>query len=514
MASIFPPLTRERASQPLPSTLVDGIIASYLCTLIVVAFVLSSDAFLHWFVLPLFVCGVLIATDCVRWLRGRVDILDPLGIVSLLAFHFFFLAPLLHVHWDAWMGRVIPPEDWRVWLGGMAILNAVGLLLYRFYMSTRPKSTDGEHQGVTERVVWNIDKRKFYPLVTLALIVTGAVQVLLFYRYGGVFGYIGLRDQRLEDGSTALSGTGWIVMIAEAFPILALFAFVVYARDKSWRRHWLFIVLAVATFFVLRMLFGGLRGSRSNTIWSMLWAVMLLHVWIRPFSKKFILTGLLVLFIFVYLYGLYKGAGSAAFATLTDLDAQSELAFETGRTVEIVVVGDFGRSDVQAFLLHQLRTPGGDYQYSWGRTYVGAVALLIPRSVWPERPSTKLKEGTEIQYGQGSYLPGIYASSRQYGLAGEAMLNFGFYIVPFTFLILAAALKKVRHWYLTWGSTGDSRFLLVPLLVNLCFALLVYDSDNLIFFQIKNGLIPFMVVLLGSSRTTIEVPVAAEQGTA
>lgn len=509
--TFFPQLTRERASQPLSSTILNATIAFYICTLIVIRFVYSSDAFLHWFILPIFVCGVLIGMDCVRWLRGHIDILDPLGIVSLLAFHFFFLAPLLHVHWEEWIRNIVPPEDWRPWLGGMALLNVVGLLLYRLYMS-KPLGNDQEHQGQTSRVVWQIDKAKFYPLVTLALIVTGAVQLYLFSQYGGIFGYVALRDQRLDEGNALFVGEGWVFMIAEAFPLLALFAFMVYARDKSWSKNWITLIAVLVGFFILRMLFGGLRGSRSNTIWSMLWAVTLLHVWIRPISRKFIVTGIFVLVIFVYFYGLYKVAGSAAFAALSDFEAQSALVEQTGRTWEVVVVGDFGRADIQAFILHRLRTPDTDYMYSWGRTYIGAVGAVIPRAIWPDRPPAKVKEGTEIQYGQGSYIPGVSYSTRQYGIAGEAMLNFGPAIVPFTFLILAATLRKVREWYLTWGRSLDSRFLMLPLLVNLCFALLVYDSDNLVFFQIKNGLIPFLTVLFGSSRVTLEAPQISEEG--
>src|SRR5271163_3327239 len=45
---------------------------------------LSSSRFQHWFLIPVSLCGILIGIDAVEWLRGRVDLYDPAGIVGLL----------------------------------------------------------------------------------------------------------------------------------------------------------------------------------------------------------------------------------------------------------------------------------------------------------------------------------------------------------------------------------------------------------------------------------------------
>ena len=74
------------------------LIAVYLCLLTVMGFVVASDRFLHWFVLRVTCCGVMIGIDAVDRLRGRVHLFDPVGILGLFGLHFFFLAPLLHVY--------------------------------------------------------------------------------------------------------------------------------------------------------------------------------------------------------------------------------------------------------------------------------------------------------------------------------------------------------------------------------------------------------------------------------
>jgi hypothetical protein len=69
----------------------------------------------------------------------------------------------------------------------------------------------------------------------------------------------------------------------------------------------------------------------------------------------------------MYLYGFYKALGRDV-VTVYEQGTLSELGEKLDRTFEGLVLGDLGRSDVQAFLLYRLSMPGGDYTYAWGRT--------------------------------------------------------------------------------------------------------------------------------------------------
>jgi len=116
-----------------------------------------------------------------------------------------------------------------------------------------------------------------------------------------------------------------------------------------------------------------LRGSRSNTIWGVFWAVGIIHFWVRPLSKRMVLAGVCLLVAFMYLYGFYKALGRDVL-TVYEQGTLSELGEKLDRTFEGLVLGDLGRSDVQAFLLYRLSMPGRDYTYAWGRTYLGTLA--------------------------------------------------------------------------------------------------------------------------------------------
>lgn len=472
------------------------LIAMALCTLTVCGFLLASPPTAHWFVAPVWLCGVLIGRDAVDWCRGRVALYDPAGIVGLIGVHFFFLAPLLHVAWDSWMLYVEPPADWRPWLGAMATINAAGLLLYR---AARQRGR-AAGRGSTDHRGYALERGPLLFAAGCGMVISGALQLWVYAEHGGIPGYIDAFTQSVgrPESQSAFAGMGWLFMVSESFPILAMIAFAVIATRTRIGRTWAVILAVLAGYFVLKLVFGGLRGSRSNTIWGVFWAVGIIHLWIRPVSKRFVLAGVGLLVAFMYLYGFYKDLGRDV-VTVYEEGALSEVGEAHKRTLQDLVLGDLGRADVQAFVLYRLALADRDYRYAWGRTYLGTAALLIPRRIWPGRPPTKVQEGTEAQFGVGSYDEETWASSKVYGLAGEAMLNFGPLVVPLAYLGFGLLIGRLQRVHARLRD-GDARLLGYPFILNLCFAILFSDSDNLLFMFVKDGLVPLSLVWVCSRR--------------
>ncbi len=473
------------------------LISMSLCTLTVCGFLMASPPMAHWFVVPVWLCGILIGRDAVDWFRGRLSLLDPAGIIGLIGVHFFFLAPLLHVAWDSWMLYVEPPPDWRPWLGAMAGVNAVGLLLYH---AARDK--DRGRRPAADAAGRELDTPRLLFAAGCGMAVSGSLQLWVYATHGGILGYVDAFTQTvgLPQAQTAFSGMGWIFMLSESFPILAMLAFAAVARRTRIGRTWVVILAVLIAYFALKMLFGGLRGNRSNTIWGLFWAVGIVHLWIRPLSKRFIIAGVCVLVAFMYLYGFYKGLGRDVVAVY-EAGSLDEVGQRLDRTFKGLVLGDLGRADVQAFLLYRLSRPDRDYAYAWGRTYLGTAALLIPRQIWPERPPTKVLEGTEAQTGVGSYDEEKWVSSKVYGLAGETMLNFGPLPVAIAYLAFGAVVGRLQRFH-SRLRPGDARLLAYPFILNLCFTVLLNDSDVLLFMLIKDGLVPLSVLWFGSRVMT------------
>jgi hypothetical protein len=85
---------------------------------------------------------------------------------------------------------------------------------------------------------------------------------------------------------------------------------------------------------------------------------------------------------------------------------------------------------------------------------------------------------------------------RVYGLAGEALINFGPLAVPASYVVLGWLVRRVRRFAYELPDK-DTRVLLLPLLVNLCVAMVVSDADNLLFFIAQNGMMPLLLLVSG-----------------
>ncbi|MFI6759941.1 hypothetical protein ACIBF5_12470 [Micromonospora sp. NPDC050417] len=437
----------------------------------------------HWFVLPVTVCGVLIALDVVSWLRRRIDLFDPQALLGVLGLHFFYLAPILHVTLDHWGLFVSPPTDWRDALGAMAIVNMVGLLVYRWLLSFPVRGRHSAWSG-------ELNVSRFYLVGGLAVgagVLAFGVEIVMF---GGLSGFLAVMTQDRE----ALSGMGWLLMLAESFPLIAFALVLVRWREALARRRflvvWLLISLALVQFLV-----GGLRGSRSNTVWPMLLALILVHLLVFTISRKALLLCALIFVLFMYLYGLYKSAGIEVVDVARGDRSIEELSSETGRDLPKVLLNDLARADMQAVLLERKRQGEGDLGY--GVTYLGAVTLLVPGWLLPERPTTKLVIGTEVLLGPGSYDRdrGQWAT-RIYGIAGEAMLNFGVAGAVLSFVPLALLVRWSRRFYRRARDQPDLvPKLLAPALGVATVLVLSSDLDNIVVFLLGR-FVPLAVVVL------------------
>lgn len=411
---------------------------------------------------------------------------DITVLLKLVALHLFAISPVYIVVANVDFSFGHPPSDWYGWLTRMAWVNVAALGLFL----TAMRLSEGR---IVAKQTWVLDTRRFRYTLLALLGLSGVAQIMVYRSFGGLSGFV----ESYEARSDAFQGMGLIFAVSESFPILVVMAYAVAAkRVKFLRNTWMLLAL-IAVFILLKFAFGGLRGSRGNIIWATFWAFGMIEIWVRRVPRAILAGFGAIGILFVFVYGFYKAAGSdvALEAMTGDL---GEAAMRTGRGIDYVIVNDLSRAEIQAYLLYRMENSFGNYAN--GRTYVGTLALVMPRWLWPDRPESKRKYATEILYSP-EVAAGGFRSSRAYGLGGEALINFGIPGVLLAYAVFGCLVGLARGFSRSLGA-GDPRLLFVPL--GACwFALaLMNDSDNLFFFMVKHGLVPLLLILVSSRRTT------------
>jgi hypothetical protein len=441
----------------------------------------------HWFVLPVTGCAMLIGPDAVAWFRGRLDVFHPQGLIGVLGLHFFYLAPLLHVLLGYWAPELAPPADWRHALGVMGCLNLAGLVVYRLVL----RVPHAERPVRPATLVF--DEYRFRRAALVASAVAAAAFVAELVVLGGVSGYLSV----MTEVGPRLAGMGWLLVVAESFPALVLLYVVVRWRPVLARRP-VPLVLCLVGFALVQFLVAGLRGSRSNTVWPVLIALILVHLVVRPVTRRALVPFALTVMLFMYAYGFYKDAGLEMVDVARGTRTVQEISRQTGRDWAGLLLGDLGRADVQALVLDRRLSGAGEPGY--GSTYLAAVSQLVPHWILPpqRRPTDKLRLGTDLLYGPGVYdAQSRHWAQRVYGLTGEAVLNVGPVGAVLAFLPLGLL---VRWWRVRYRRVTDNRdlawALLAPPLVLGTVNLLFSDLDNVVFFLVQRFAPAAVVVLV------------------
>lgn len=453
----------------------DYFLAAISTLLILIAGLVWSENVAHWFLIPVGACGILAGVDVVRLFRGKLEFFDPRALVACLMYYGLVVAPVLHVGWDRYgVGYdFILHGDWRVWMGAMATLNVIGLVLFRFSMNFAYRHSEPPKKK------WSIDYRIAAPLLLTAWLVSVGSQVYLLDEFGGIQGIINAYERNAE----AFVGKGWILVLAWPLSVLSLIGFDALAVPKVGpRAPWIprvtmiIVGLGVVHLFVL-----GWYGGRATTVWAIFWMIGILHYRYRKLQTGAIAAGTILLVAFMYFYGFYKEKGMVGLEVVRS----PSMWFRPsgyGRDLPSLLLGDLARADVTAYELNCLFDSASDYDYRWGLTYAGAFTILIPRNFWPDRPEFKVEAGTELQHGK----TGNVRSARVYGLTGEAMLNFGVIGAPVMMGLYGAALgwyrKKLNHF-----SFDDARTYLTPFFAIMFASAFIGDSDNVVFGALTEG---------------------------
>lgn len=490
---------RRRIKDPL-----DWGIAFFVTFCVLCYFFITCQACSHWFIFPVFGCGWICMSDAVCWLRGKWDTFDPKGMAGPVGFHVFFVAPLLHVAEDAWTisgfrndGAVDLPADMRPWLGRLALLNLVGFILYQicqhlvFAKLPRFKKS------------WSIRTERVPRVLMAAISISIIANIIFWSKVGGLSGMI----EKYSSGGwyEEMAGTGVIMTFSDALPILVLIMAVIglgCCTSKWQRRGFILSIPLGISFAILQFVVGGLRGSRSNTVFAVVWAAGIIHYFARRMKASWALFGIIPVLAFMYYYGFYKSQGEEALEALGSKEEFEEMQEKGGKTLTGILLADMGRMDLQAYVLYRLSSQYVPFDYAYGQTYLAGLLVAIPRGLRPSQPQRKHWE-TDALHGEGSFAANR-RTSMVFGMAGEALINFGPLGVPVAFAFWGALIGLFRRW-LANTNAKDMALIVAPgAACLLALSWPISDLENVVFRFVKDQLFIWICVWLMSKTPASE----------
>jgi hypothetical protein len=407
-----------------------------------------------------------------------------LAVWSFLVF-FVFVAPLLHLYWNVWLRYVPLPADIRPWMGVLALWTLVGLLAM---VAARRLAVSAVGAGPARR---EIQRRRFLLLGASLIGLAVSAQIRVHLVFGGFAGLF----SAFENGLESFQGMGPWIVVAETMPTLA--AALVLALVRRRRLAGLGAPLLLL-FTALQLAVSWPYGSRAHIVVPLLWSFVAWDRMVAPLRRRHALLLGAVVASLLFVYGLYKSFGSFA----TALPAQPSATVErAGSSLEEFVLLDLGRYDVQALLLERWSKPD-HWRPGRGRTYLGGLLSLAPSRLYPGKPDSKVREGTDALLGAGFFAGHSYRVSNQFGLAGEAVLNFGPWAIPaayalFGFLVAVASRIEAAL------PRRDPRWLLLAFAPPLAVRMLMTDSDNVALVVFESLLFLGPLVWLATRRAPL-----------
>lgn len=277
-----------------------------------------------------------------------------------------------------------------------------------------------------------------------------------------------------------------VYMLFESMPFWLAVAYALASRN---RKVGIGEVIAVSALLVaVAAVFTGLRGSRSSVGYQVFAALCIIHAMVRPFRLRELVAATAIGAVGFIAYGLFKFGG---WDGLLLRDGKvAAYAMRMSNPLRILLF-DFGRSDVQALILNNT-IKGYFTPPPLPETYMHAFTQILPQSMRPDWIRAKSELGPIAMYNlPWSQPPEGLGASRMYGLGGEALLNFGVWGVAPAFFVFGVLHRLCTSIQSQLGGTAR---VLLPLVIIVPYLLQFFDLAQIVFFLIKNWMIPLLVI--------------------
>lgn len=451
---------------------------------------ISSSAFYqinnYLFLVPIIIIGALFLYEVIYTVNYKFEIFSAVSIFGFFGLIFFYFVPLFQINWDYWPS-LPSSKDMDYWSSVWAICSIIGFFLIGMGYKLTFRSSSSPSN-------FYIDRQKMVLSFSIGLMICLLAQVIVLAKFGGLSGYLQAYEMRIQEsiqGYNPYEGLGFLFTFSESFPNLLSIFIVLLIKDKPWAKNLKVFLGLCAVLLIINLIFGGLRGSRSTTIWSMFWFLVMYHTIISKVSLKILVSIGAAFFLFMSTYTLFKFGGLDGLQGIWDDDVKQQV-FDRKYVQDSnkqLLVRDAGRTDVQSYILKTYWNSEHDYAY--GRTLLAGAVSFVPSFIFPNKPITAIKEKTEIF--RGGFTEDSYTTLLAGGF-GEFVINFGPLLGLVFFLLYGMTLGAIDKF--SNASNGFSiNLLLSPVLLLLTIQMLMSDSNVISQFLFRYLLIPTIVLI-------------------
>ncbi len=463
-----------------------SIVKSFFLILILILVFISLNLLpINWYLLPLFLGGILSFNKIIQKTKSPDYLNDTFFYVWIVFFLTTFVAPLIHFSRDYWIENVyILPRDWSSLSLITSSILLFGMLVF-YFMEKLPV------KEITQKQTWKFKNNAGFIIVIL-MFISFILQTLFYLKNGGIIGVIKTYSDRDVMSEGNFAGFGLYFIFSEIFPYLLLLLYFIHARNKT--TSLIRVLIFLLLMFISALYFGGLRGSRSNTVMTMFQAILLIHFSIYRFKRVHFIVMITAFFLFMIIGRIYKSEGINFIENYNEYE-DYQISKKTS-SVESIIITDLTRYNILTYEIFMLEN-NPHYQYKMGSTYLASILTFIP---WgsPIKDQLDLTTRTEAA-GQlmfnydGQQRTLSRKNTRIFGFIGESILNFGYISILFSFFALYLCLTLIKLWSISI-TNQDARYYFISLLPVLVINLIDSDSNNVAFFVVKRIILMYLII--------------------
>ncbi|MDQ2178548.1 hypothetical protein [Marinifilum sp. D714] len=468
------------------------LLSSFLILFLILLLVTGLIPF-DIYLLPMTLCGLITLIKIGEKLEKNSVLRETFFYVWCVLFLSSFVAPLIHFSRNYWIENVYYlPTEWNGLAFKVSSIYLFGIIVFAVL--------DNVNLFKAKQLTYIRQFKASASYIVLFLMsVSFILQTYLYIRVGGISQYMLIFTEKNEE-SGGFAGMGAFFIISEIFPYLLMLYFFIKNRGKQ--VSFIYILLFLALMLISCIYFGGLRGSRSNTIFTMLQAVIVINFTIYRFSKIHFMGFLAGFFLFMAIGRLYKNDGINLVNNIGEY--QSLSISEDMTSMEKIVTGDLARFNIMCYELFMLKN-NSTYKKKYGSTYLYSIFTFIPggKNIREYLNLTGRSEAAgNLQFDfDGQIRSAHRKNTRIFGFVGEFMLNFGSLSFVFAFLILLVLLKYIESVVNSvWIS--DPMFILVALLPIFISILINADFNNFVFSLIKRVIPLYFIIMLITKKSS------------